>query len=78
MGYSMSHCCIENAAGALEEAITKFKERQNDVQSNPYELRNIKGLYDLCKEYVEEYEQYDEDKEAYIRNHSEPEDDEDE
>lgn len=72
--YSMSHCCIENAAGTLAEAICKFKNNQDDVQSNPYEKACIENLYNLCKAYVEEYEEYEDDPEQYIKEHSEDED----
>lgn len=40
--------------------------------------RHVLSLYRLCNEYVEEYEKYLEDEEAYIAEHSAPEyDDED-
>lgn len=72
--YSMSHCCIENAAGTLAEAVCKFKNRQEDVQSNSYEKNCLENLYELCKEFVDAYEEYDDDPERYIKNHSETDD----
>lgn len=68
--YSMSHCCIENAAGTLAEAVCKFKNRQEDVQSNSYEKNCLENLYELCKEFAEQYEEYDNDPEGYIKKHS--------
>ena len=70
----MSHCVIENVCGDLCEAIVKFKSRQQDVQSNPYEKARIENLYNLCKEYVKEYEEYIGNPEQYIAIHSEKED----
>ncbi|MBQ0073182.1 MAG: hypothetical protein KBT34_03205 [Prevotella sp.] len=67
---SMSYCCIENAAGDLAEAVCKFKNRQEDVQSNPYEKACLENLYELCKEFVDAYEEYDDDPEDYIKHHS--------
>lgn len=76
---SMSYyCCIENCTGDMAQAIYKFTNHQEDIQNNPYEKACIKSLYELCKKYVEEYEEYLEDEETYIAEHSGPEyDDED-
>lgn len=67
---SMSYCCIENRTGDMERVINKFTNHQENVQANPYEKACMKSFYKLCKEYVEEYEKYLEDEEAYIAEHS--------
>lgn len=71
----MSHCCIENCVGELAQVINKFTNHQENVQANPYEKANIKSLYELCKEYIKEYEEYESNEEEYIKYHSAPEDD---
>ena len=75
---SMSYCVIENTCGDVWECVEKFTERQDELQSEEYEMRSLNGLYKGCKEFVEEYEKYLEDKETYIKEHSQEEyDDED-
>ena len=69
---SMSYCCIENRTGDMERVINKFTNHKENVQANPYEKACMKSFYKLCKEYVEEYEKYLEDEEAYIAEHSAP------
>lgn len=68
---SMSYCCIENCTGDMEQVIRKFTNHQENIQGNSYEKACIGYLYKLCKEYVEEYEEYLKDEEAYITEHSE-------
>lgn len=74
---SLSYCCIENCTGDMEQVINdmeqvinKFTNHQENIQANPYEKACIESLYRLCNEYVEEYEKYLEDEEAYIAEHS--------
>ena len=73
---SMSHCVIENTTGDMWACVRKFTQRQDDIQSNPYEKANLESLYEACKKFVEEYEEYEEDREAYIAEHSEAEEEE--
>lgn len=75
---SMSHCVIENTTGDMWACVEKFTQRQNDIENNPYEKRNLASLYEACKKFVEEYEEYMDDPETYIAEHSEEEEDEDE
>lgn len=67
---SMSYCVIENTCGDMWACVEKFTSKQNDLQSNQYEMRSLDSLYRACKEFVEEYEEYLEDKETYISEHS--------
>lgn len=72
----MGHCVIENTAGDMWACVEKFTQRQNDIESNPYEKGKLESLYEACKRFVEEYEEYEEDKETYIAEHSEEEEEE--
>lgn len=67
---SMSHCVIENTAHDMVQVNYKFQIHQEDIEANQYEKAHLDQLYRSCKEFVEEYEEYLQDKEKYIREHS--------
>lgn len=75
---SMSYCVIENTSSDMWACVEKFTERQNALQDNQYEMARLESLYNACKRFVAEYEEYLEDRETYIAEHSEPEDEDDE
>lgn len=67
---SMSHCVIENTCDDMWSSVHKFNTRFNDIKNNEYEFSHICSLYEACKQYVELYEKYLEDKTAFLREHS--------
>lgn len=67
---SMSYCVIENTSFDMCQSVRKFKYRINDILDNPYEKASLSSLYEEAKEFVELYEEYMDDKEAYIEEHS--------
>lgn len=68
---SMSHCIIENTVHDMVQVNYKFQAHQEDIEANQCEKSYLDLLYRYCKEFVEEYEEYINDNEKYIKEHSE-------
>ena len=68
---SMSYCIIENTSGDMAGCVEKMNTRASDIMSNEYEKRCLSGLYASCKEFVRLYEEYQQDKENFVKQHTE-------
>lgn len=67
---SMSHCVIENTYGDMCACVNKFDNAFNDIKNNPYELAHIAGLYNAAKQYISLYEEYLDDPDTFLVEHS--------
>ena len=68
---NMSYCMFENTFGDLKDCVTRLEEDGYEAvqrESNEYEQHAMKAMYDLCRRYMEafeqQYEEFDEELEV--------------
>lgn len=54
---SMSYCKFENTSNDLGQCLDAMEEANSidDLDLNQYEQDAFRSMYDMCKQYVEEY-----------------------
>jgi len=57
---TMSYCAFENTSNDMATCIEKLEEFEIE-EWNKYERSAVRGLYKLCKEYIQLYEESDTD-----------------
>lgn len=71
----MSYCRFENTSGDLADCVWALRENGlRSLKGNSYELRGAEDIYELCKEYIELYEDNLENPDAYGEDDDEDDD----